>query len=91
MLNEGGGKSSQRLSEARRKCNRQIGPRRNITVKNFYIGFPDPLAFNLDHLQPIELSLFPKSFQLPHPYTGEPISYYPREWKMRKRDSPKNG
>ena len=30
-------------------------------------------------------------FQLPHLYTGAPISYYPRELKVRKRDSPQSG
>ena len=30
-------------------------------------------------------------FQLPHLYTGKPVSYYPREGKMRKRKSPQNG
>ena len=38
-----------------------------------------------------QADFIPKNFQLPHLYTGKPISYYPREGKMRKRDSPKNG
>ena len=56
-------------------------------------GVSDLEAFKLDHLQPIELILSHKIsiiliFILG---MGSPISYYPREGEMRKRDSAKNG
>ena len=48
-------------------------------------------AFKRDHLQPVELILFHK-FSISLTFIlGSPIIYYPRERKMRKRDSPING
>ena len=47
-------------------------------------------AFNLDHLQPVELILSPNFSNFLIFVLGAPISYNPLEGKRRKRDSPKN-
>ena len=53
-------------------------------------GAPVLGAFKLDHLQPVKLILFQKiSIFLPF-ILGSPISYYPRERKMGKRDTSKS-
>ena len=48
-------------------------------------------AFKLDHLQPVKQILSQMFSNLLTFIQGSPIIHYPRERKMRKRDSPKSG